>query len=179
MYSKQHENKSCVPIPIHPDLFLAMQLVYEPNGLNYKNLLKERESEEYGAFVFEINQMRIKFRVGKTTPKKIGQFVTLWKRIENGVIIPHDVDEPIDLFIISVRYADRLGQFVFPKTVLFEQGILSKEGKGGKRALRIYPTWDITVSKQAKQTQAWQCLYFFEIPANKPVDSRKIRELFS
>ena len=71
---------------------------------------------------------------------------------------------------VSVRDAEHFGQFVFPKAVLYEKGIVSKDGKSGKRAMRIYPPWDITDSRQAKKTQAWQLMYFFEIHPNKNID---------
>jgi hypothetical protein len=164
---------------VHSDLIAAKGLAYEPSGLTCTNLMKEAESEEYGAFVFEMNGQRIKFRVGKITPTKVGQFVTLWKRIGDGVILPHDLADPIDLFVISVRKADHFGQFVFPKAILFEKGILSHEGKEGKRAMRIYPPWDIVSSMQAKKTQAWQVKYFFEIPSNGSIQIQAIQRLFN
>ncbi len=163
---------------IHPDLLAAQKLAYEPSGLAIGNLARETESKEYGAFVFEMNHRRIKFRVGKITPTKIGQFVTLWKRIGSGPILPYDITDPIDFFVVSVRTPEHFGQFVFPKTVLYEKGIVSKEGKGGKRAIRVYPPWDITDSRQAKNTQAWQILYFFEINPNTCIDTSRIKKLF-
>jgi hypothetical protein len=45
----------------------------------------------------------------------------------------------------------------------YEKGIVSKERAGGKGAMRIYPPWDVTDSAQAKKTQAWQLIYFFDI----------------
>jgi len=57
----------------------------------------------------------------------------------------------------------KIGQFVFPKEVLCEKGIISKNSRGGKRAVRIYPPWDQPKSQQAKNTQAWQLNYFSEI----------------
>lgn len=167
-----------IPITIPTDLAAAIALAYEPSGLMCKNFEKEAESEEYGAFTFEMNDMRIKFRVGKITPIKVGQFVTLWKRIGDGVILPHDLDDSTDLFIVSARKGENFGQFVFPKTILFEKGIVSKEGKGGKRAMRIYPPWDITDSRQANKTQAWQLMYFFEIPHTNNIHVTKVQKLF-
>jgi hypothetical protein len=166
------------PDSIHPDLLAAQMLVYEPLGLICKNVTKEAEGGEYGAYEFEINNRRIKFRTGKITPTKIGQFVTLWKRIGTGPILPYDMADPIDLFVISVRSNNHFGQFVFPKTVLYEKGIISKDGKGGKRAMRLYPSWDITESKQAKKTQEWQLIYFFEIDINKQITADKIKNFF-
>lgn len=167
-----------IPIALPAVLAAAIELAYEPSGLMCKNFEKEAESEEYGAFTFEMNGIRIKFRIGKITPTKVGQFVTLWKRIGDGVILPHDLDDSIDLFIVSARKGENFGQFVFPKTILFEKGIVSKEGKGGKRAMRIYPPWDITDSRQANKTQAWQLMYFFEIHPTNNIDVDKVQKLF-
>jgi len=61
--------------------------------------------------------------------------------------------------------------------VLYEKGFISKERKGGKRAMRVYPPWDITESNQAKKTQEWQIKYFFEI--NENIDIKNIQRLFS
>ena len=142
------------------------------------NLLREPESEEYGAFTFAMNQRRVQFRVAKITPKKLGQFVTLWKRIGDGPIIPYDIADPIDLFVISVRTSERFGQFAFPKALLHEKGIVSQAGKGGKRAMRVYPPWDIANSRQAKNSQTWQNLYFFEIDPKTSIDTCQIQQLF-
>jgi hypothetical protein len=110
-----------------------------------------------------MNNMQVRFRAGKTTPKKMGQFVVLWKRALNGLITPFDVLDPIDLFIISARYDKYFGQFVFPKKILHEKGFIAEKNKGGKRAMRIYPPWDNTKNNQANKTQLWQLQYFFEI----------------
>ena len=163
---------------IHPDLIEATNSAYEPSGLMYKNLETEAEGKEYGACTFELNDKLIKFRVGKITPTKIGQFVTFWKRIGNSVIQPYDINDSIDFFVVSVRNSEHFGQFVFPKSILFEKGILSKDGKGGKRAIRVYPSWDIAENQQAKSTQAWQLRYFFEIPASGGIDIIKVQNLF-
>ena len=160
----------------YPDLFEAQKRAYEPSGLTCKNVTKEKESQEYGACTFEMNNHHILFRVGKITPTKIGQFVTLWKRIGNGPIMPYDMADSIDFFVVSVRDAHYFGQFVFPKAVLHEKGVVSENGKGGKRAIRIYPPWGIPDNQQAKKTQAWQLRYFFEIGHKS--DSAKIRKLF-
>ena len=160
---------------IHP-LIAAQQLAYGPSGLTCKNFVKEAESQEYGACVFEINGRRIKFRVGKITPTKTGQFVTLWKRVGMGPIQPHDSADPIDLFVVSVRNATHFGQFVFPKALLCEKGIVSKNEREGKRAMRVYPPWDKAVSQQAKKTQAWQLIYFFEI--HPTMNTLRIMKLF-
>ncbi len=161
---------------ISTDLMSAQELAYEPIGLTYSNLLHETESEEYRACSFDLGQKCIKFRVAKITPKKVGQFVTFWKRVGNGPIMPYDVNDTFHFLIVSVRSGNNLGQFIFPKNVLLQKGLLSKDGRGGKRAMRVYPAWDVADNVQAKKTQAWQLLYFVEI---KPVlDKVKIQKLF-
>lgn len=139
----------------------------------------EAESTEYGAYAFKLNDLFIRFRVAKITPKKIGQFVTLWKRIENGPIQPYDICDPVDLFVVSTRKVDHFGQFVFAKSALWEQGVISKNGKGGKRAMRVYPPWDKPLNRQAQQTQRWQTAYFLDIPLNQPIDRVRSRMLYS
>jgi hypothetical protein len=162
----------------HLDLIEIQKLAYTPSGLTSHSFLKERESGEYGACDFEMNGHHIKFRVAKITPTKVGQFVTLWKRIGKGPILPFDMADPVDLFVISVRKPGHLGQFVFPKSVLYEKGIVSKDGQGGKRAMRVYPSWDVAENSQAKKTQAWQLLYFFEIALSASVDIGRVQTLF-
>ena len=163
---------------VHADLLLAQKLVYDPCGLVIQNLMPEKESTEYGAAEFEMNQLRIKFRVGKITPTKTGQFVTFWKRIGKGPILPYDLDDPFDLFVVSMRNADHFGQFVFPKKVLCERGIVSKNEVGGKRALRVYPPWDAVDNRQAKRTQAWQLEWFIEIPEKLNIAHARVEYLY-
>ncbi|MBS1986914.1 MepB family protein [Candidatus Dependentiae bacterium] len=148
---------------IHPDLLIASQIAYEPSGFILNALEQSIESKEYGACTFTINNQVITFRVAKITPTKIGQFVTLWKRIDSGPIMPYDIADPIELFIISVRSDKKLGQFIFPKDILLQKGFISSDDIGGRRAMRVYPPWDKPDNRQAKNTQAWQLLYFAEI----------------
>lgn len=93
--------------------------------------------------------------------------------------MPYDLADPVDFFVFSVRTHEHFGQFVFPKTLLFEKGIISREGRGGKRAIRAYPPWIATVNRQAKNAQAWQEAYFFEIQKDKAIGSARVRALFS
>lgn len=164
---------------IHIDLIEAQKFAYEPSGLMGDHFAIEGESAEYGASEFKMNHRNIKFRVAKITPTKIGQFVTIWKRIGSGPIQPFDMADPFDLVVISVRTPEHFGQFVFPKLVLYEKGIVSKDGRGGKRAIRVYPPWDRTDNKQASKTQKWQLPYFFEILLNGQVDVSRIQKLFT
>ncbi|MCX5923915.1 MAG: MepB family protein [Candidatus Dependentiae bacterium] len=150
--------------------------IYKSAGLMCDNIIIEPESKEYSACRFIINNKQAHFRVAKITPTKIGQFVTLWKRTASGPIAPYDESDSIDLWIISVYSGNHFGQFIFPKSVLLKQGILSKNGIGGKRAIRVYPPWDKAESKQATETQVWQLNYFLDLdPQN--LNMQKIKAL--
>jgi hypothetical protein len=63
-----------------------------------------------------------------------------------------------------------LGQFIFPKTVLANKGIISKNGISGKRGIRVYPPWDVPNNKQAEKTQRWQLNYFLTIKTDGTTD---------
>lgn len=163
----------------HADLLLLEQLVCKPLGLVIKSLIAEKESADYGASEFTIDNRRIKFRVAKITPTKIGQFVTFWKRIGKGPIQPYDLNDPFDLLIVSVRAENHFGQFVFPKKVLCEKGIISTDEKEGKRAMRVYPPWDKADNPQARKTQAWQLKWFIEVHDKKDIDLARVKDLFT
>ncbi len=136
----------------------------------------EQESKEYDASRFELNGLKIITRNAKITPKKVGQFVTFWKRNENGPIEPFNDTDRIDYYTVNVRTESAFGQFVFPKSVLIKKGIISTQKKEGKRAFRVYPNWDVTKNKQAERTQKWQLNYFYEI--NTLTDFKRVIELY-
>lgn len=166
-------------IKIHSDLLAIKDIVYGPCGFECSQPQIEAQNAEYGAYVFQLNALSIRFRVAKITPTKVGQFVTLWERIGDGPIQPYDIFDPVDLFVISTRKGNSFGQFVFPKSVLCDRDIVSKNGKGGKRAIRIYPPWDKPISRQAKKTQAWQLEYFLETIEDIPIDCTRAQMLYS
>ncbi len=163
---------------LHPDFLVVKNRLYDPNNFKIGAVSLEPESAEYAACFFNLNELSVRFRVAKITPTKVGQFVTLWKRVGKSPIQPFDVSDAIDLFVVCVRQGEHFGQFVFPKSALIQHGILSIEGKGGKRAIRIYPPWDETSSKQAMETQRWQLRYFLEIPSNKAIDLARFDMLY-
>jgi hypothetical protein len=164
---------------IHPELIRSKDLIFNPCHFECSEPIIEAQSAEYGAYIFKLNSTDIRFRVAKITPTKVGQFVTLWKRIGNGPIQPYDMEDPIELFIIATVQADKFGQFIFPKSTLYKHGIISKNNQGGKRAIRVYPPWDITTNKQAKKTQAWQLEYFLDVPNNEPINLYRAYTLYS
>ncbi len=164
---------------VHPDLLATRDLVYSPANFTWTPALAETESAQYGAYAFEINGLNVRFRVAKITPKKVGQFVTLWKRSGNGPTQPYDASDAVDFFVICTRSDTNFGQFVFPKSVLLEKNIFSTNGTGGKRGIRVYPPWDKTTNKQAQKTQKWQLNYFLEIPSNSSINYTRANMLYS
>jgi hypothetical protein len=121
----------------------------------------EAESADYGACRATLHGKRLVLRVAKTTPTKIGQFVTVWKRPHpDADIAPLDDADPVDAVIIAVADGDRHGFFIFPRSVLIERGVISRASAGGKRALRVYPPWCAPESIQAQRTQRWQGAWF-------------------
>ncbi|MFJ3791471.1 MepB family protein [Kitasatospora sp. NPDC090091] len=163
---------------LHSDLLAAKALVYDPSGFVCSLPVAERESAEYGACRFTVDGRSVRFRVAKTTPTKVGQFVTMWQRSEEGPIRPFDAADEVDLFIISSRDDKGFGQFAFPQEVLCERGIVSRSGSGGKRGFRVYPPWVATTNRQAHSTQAWQVNYFLHIGKDGPTDVNRSRALY-
>ena len=164
---------------MHLILLETKNLLFEKLGFEISNIEIEKESSEYCAHRFEINNLKIVFRQAKITPTKVGQFVIFWKRnVEKKVIEPFEISDEIDLFVINVKTQSRFGQFVFPKSILIEKGIVTDK-KEGKRAIRVYPIWDFTANKQAQKTQKWQLDYFFEIPINGNLDINRAKLLYS
>lgn len=145
------------------DLKIINELVYEKCGFGLINLKINSESTEYGACSFELNGHTIEHRISKITPTKTGQFVTIWKRDKKGITAPFDISDNIDFIVVTSKRDNDIGQFIFPKSVLAEKGIISQKDKEGKRGIRVYPSWDTTTNKQAEKTQSWQTRYFFTI----------------
>ncbi|HEX7754858.1 MAG TPA: MepB family protein [Niabella sp.] len=74
-----------------------------------------------------------KFREAKSTPKKNGQFVTLWKRNNNNQTAPFHVTDDLDFYMIAARKEHLSGFFLFPKLVLSEHQILTSGDQQRKR----------------------------------------------
>ena len=160
-------------------LLTKQKLILEKCGLIYSQIETEAESADYSAYQFIIDDRSVIYRQARVTPTKIGQFVTFWKRMGKGPIQPFDLSDQFDFFVVAVENGTQLGQFVFPKSILAEQDVVSKKGKGGKRAIRVYPPWDRAESKQALKSQKWQLNYFLEFPENNSVDAQRAKALYS
>lgn len=151
--------------------------IYDKCSLEISDFQPEPESKEYDACRFILDGRKILCRNAKITPKKAGQFVTFWKRNGNGPIEPFNETDELDFYVVNVRTENEFGQFVFPKSVLIKKGIISTDSKEGKRAFRVYPSWDIAKNNQAKRNQNWQLNYFYEI--GKMTDFEKVVGLYN
>ena len=163
----------------HDDLKTVKNWVYDQCNFDFKNPRLNAESVEYAACSFELDGKKIEHRVSKITPTKNGQFVTIWKRNQDGITEPFDINDEINFIIITARSGDNLGQFIFPKSVLANKGIITQNGKSGKRGIRVYPPWDIAENKQAKKTQSWQIQYFLSIQSDNSFDLNWAKKLFA
>lgn len=135
-------------------------LIFKPLKLNITEIIPDLECDEYSGFNFKINENRIKFRRSKLTPKKVGQFVTFWKRDSDGKTVPFSVNDDFDFYLISIEENESSGFFIFPKAVLEKENLISSELKVGKRGFRIYADWHFPNSKQAEKTKLWQTQFF-------------------
>ncbi len=139
----------------------------EEINYTHSKLIKDDESSEYGGYTFELNTKTIIFRTAKITPTKVGQFVTAWKRNQQGITEPYHSIDGIDFYFICTKQDANFGMFVFSKELLIKQGILSTDSKEGKRGFRVYPPWDVTANTQAIKTQKWQLQHFINFSEPK------------
>lgn len=154
------------------------KFLFEANGLRILDATKDKECSDYFGYNFQLGDYKVKFRKAKLTPKKIGQFVALWKRNLVGKTIPFDINDDFDFYIVMVSKVPHLGFFIFPKKILAEIGILSADKQGGKRGFTIYPEWDIPVSKQGLSTKQMQIDYFIGLTdAKKSI--QKLQRIFT
>ena len=153
--------------------------VYEASGLTISNFTQEQEGQEYYANTCLVNNKNAIFRVAKKTPTKTGYFVAIWKRNKDKITAPYDKSDLVDFIIICIINGNRIGQFIFPKSVLIKNKIMSVNDIGGKRGIRVYSPWDDVNSAQAIKTQKWQIEYFVELTSNNTDILRTIKNLYT
>ncbi|MCX8523218.1 MepB family protein [Chryseobacterium formosus] len=147
--------------------------IFSKLNLIISHLRPDSECEEYFGHSFQLNQFSIKFRKAKITPKKIGQFVTLWKRNpESKQTEPFTSEDTFDFYIIFCALGKKSGFFFFSKQILIQKNILTTLSKDGKRGFRVYPIWDSPENKQAIKTQNWQKDFFIDF------DNKQFLKLF-
>lgn len=161
------------------DLELINDLVFKPCDFNLKNIQSGSESQEYAAHTFQLDEYKILFRKAKITSKKTGQFVSIWKRNDQGITSPFQLFDDFDFFIIATKTPTNFGIFIFPKSVLLENKVISDEKIEGKRGMRVYPSWDETTNKQAEKTQTWQTKHFLNLSDVMKIDMVQAKNLLS
>ena len=162
---------------IHRDLEV-LNKVLSDLSLTYCSLEIEAEGKEYGACSVVINNKKVLIRTAKITPKKIGQFVTLWKRNSEGITEPHHEEDQFDLVVINLRDNDKIGQFIFSKQSLIDNSIITTSKKEGKRGFRVYPSWVEALNKQAIRTQKKQILNFVDLSNKLSSNKEKLEKLY-
>ena len=168
-----------VNLNVYSEIEILNQLVFKPCGIEINEVKQEAESQAYFAHQLQIDGQKTLFRKAKITPTKTGQFVAIWKRNEHGITVPYDVLDDFEFFIIATRKDKNFGIFIFPKTVLQQHQVLSTSDTLGKRGIRVYPSWDLTINKQSQKTQLWQLKYFLELSENKKIDLIKAKDLIN
>lgn len=128
----------------------------------FKDFEEQIEAKDYSGCKYVYDKNKVIQRTAKITPKKNGQFVSLWKRCtETNETIPFHAGDDFDFVVIVCIKENDHGYFLFSKDVLVDKGILSTSGADeGKRGFRVYPSWDKPTSKQALLSQEWQLKYF-------------------
>ncbi|MFT3920249.1 MepB family protein [Cloacibacterium sp.] len=153
--------------------------IFKTNHQQIKNLIKDSECEEYLGFNFQLEKLNIKFRKAKITPKKVGLFVTLWKRNTENETEPFNENDNFDFYIIVSEQKEKFGFFLFPKKILCEKQIITTKNKEGKRGFRVYPSWTQTENKQAEKTQSWQIEYFIELTNLENINIEKFKSIIN
>ncbi|WP_312390958.1 MepB family protein [Chryseobacterium sp.] len=149
------------------EIQIVQDKAFKKLNLIISDITKDLECDEYFGCHFKLDQFNIKFRKAKVTPKKIGQFVTLWKRNpETKETEPFQYNDDFDFYIIYTEHENHQGFFLFSKKALIQHQILTTESKEGKRGFRVYPDWDIAENKQAIKTQNWQQKSFINLSEN-------------
>ncbi|GEN87177.1 MepB family protein [Oceanobacillus sojae] len=154
---------------------LIKELLFDING-ELTNILKEPQNMEYEGTTFNINENKYRSRLAKRTPKKDGYFVVFWEKDVNHCNQAFAYSESPDKIVFSIIDKDVKGQFIFPKSLLLEKGILRTNDNKGKMAIRVYPSWERSLNNSAKKTQAWQAPYFIDV--SNEIDMKRLTELY-
>lgn len=125
-------------------------------------------NQEYEGFDFSVSQTTYRSRLAKKTPKKSGYFLAIWKKDSENKNIPFHENQFPDYLIVNIMDGEREGQFIFPKALLKQKGILRSITMPGKMAFRAYTPWDQDLNSSATKTAKWQIPYFVELPVENP-----------
>ena len=162
---------------MNTSLDLTKKVMKQLSGEHIQHIEEEYQNNVYEGVRFSIGCKTYRSRLAKRTPKKSGYFVVCWEKSPTGENQAYTYENSPDRLIISIIDGVRKGQFVFPKKILVEKGILKGPMSKGKMAFRVYPLWETNLNKTALATQRWQQPYFFEYSIDKYRE--KIKELYA
>lgn len=157
-------------------LELVTNMIHQITNEKIEALHLEKQNSEYEGVTFKIGQFSYRSRLAKKTPNKKGYFVVFWEKDQYHHNTPFKFDGSPDKLIISIKDGLHSGQFIFPKSILVEKGVLSYERQVGKMAIRIYPDWVNELNSTAQRTQLWQLNYF--VNSDKSMSIDRIRSLY-
>ncbi|MEQ8415768.1 MAG: MepB family protein [Imperialibacter sp.] len=163
----------------HSSFSEVKKRVYDVCLFQVSSRKMEKESTGYGACTFTVNSSLVISRDAKQTPKKTGQFVAIWKRVNSGPTQPFSASDTFDFFVINTKKGDHFGQFIFPKATLIKHRIVSQATVRGKLGMRVYPPWEVAESNQARKTQDWQLKFFLHIPKRGEVELQRAKLLYA
>lgn len=138
----------------------------QPNlTIDEKDIQLETQNLAYEGF--SVANVQLRSRLAKHTAKKAGYFVTHYVSEPGEQNRPYCLDEAFETLAICIPDE---GAFLFPKDVLFKQGILSatnnpQDKLTGKMGFRVYIPSEVCLNKTASKTQSWQAKYY--MPINK------------
>ncbi|ALS03365.1 MepB protein [Enterococcus silesiacus] len=153
-----------------------LKILAEISQLSLEKLQVEEQNKEYEGVIFSVGKQTFRSRKAKQTPKKAGYFVVFWEKDDQNKNQPYDAITAPDKLVITVFDQEKKGQFIFPKEILIEKGILSHGKITGKMALRVYPDWIDELNPTAAATQRWQVPFFIDLTAKRDVE--KLNELY-
>lgn len=163
---------------MNPTLQIFTETLLTPLNIHINEIVIDSNAIDYNGYQFTLNLQLVIFRTSKTTPTKIGQFVTFYKRNELAITEPFHNHDVVEYYIIWCEKDSNKGVFIFPKSALLIFNILSSANKEGKRAFRVYPDWDIPNNRQATKTQSLQSNYFINLNTNPSIYLSKFDQLF-
>ncbi len=139
--------------------------IYNNDNLFSKDAIKMYSDKDILCFLS--SEKKICIRLSHTTPTKLGQFVTLYKRYA-GKIIPLNISD-IEYLIIVYTEPNLHGMFIMNQQMLLLQNIISHKQidinrEYGKLSFRIYHPSCMLNSKQAITSQKWQQSTFYDYP---------------
>src|SRR5699024_2195701 len=130
-------------------LHYVNKMIYEPYDLIVNSDQEEKQNSKYCAGTCQLSSRTVRFRVANITSTKAGKYVAFMEKDRNDKNQPYLYEKAPDLFVITTfKSENEFGQFIFPREVLLEKGILRSDLTKGKMAIRVYPSWDNPSSKQ-------------------------------